>query len=190
MCDLLPSRGIAALFGLDEARPELGFVRRKRKGKTAVEKMFNAAHAGVACFRGADFEGQMACKRNVFLFGLIGDGKKRIPRRHRNDLDEIGASRFELFDGGAGLLGAVDWVLLWSFFATRCKKRTGGNDVRCEDRSGFGFALPGEQSVEIAPHVPHAGDSIGEKKREENLFTPARICGDASKMDMHVPEAS
>jgi len=66
--DLFPRAGVAIFFGLDEAGTELGFLRGKRQRKSAVEKMFDAAHAGVAGFDGADFKGQVADEGNVLLF--------------------------------------------------------------------------------------------------------------------------
>src|SRR5271169_602917 len=119
MRNLFPGGRVAILFGLHEARSEFGLLRGKRESEGAVEKMFDAAHAGVAGFDDTDLEGYVTDKGNILLFGLVGDGEKGIARWHRNDLYEIGTALFKVIDGSAGFLGVVDGILLGSFFAAR-----------------------------------------------------------------------
>jgi len=186
--DLFPRGGVAIFFGLDQAGTELGFLRGKRQRKSAVEKMFDAAHSGVAGFDGADFKGQVADEGNVLLFRFFSDGEKGLAGGHRNDFDEIGAALFEVLDGSAGFLGVADGILLGSSLATGSKERSRGNDMRREERAGLGGALPGEKRVEITAHVSHAGDAVGEKQGQKNLLAPRGIGVDACEMDVHVPK--
>ena len=88
----------------------------------------------------------------------------------------------------AGLVNVRDGVLFRCFPAARGEKRACGDDVRPEHRPGLYVVLPGEESVKIAAHVAHAGNSVGQKQWEKNLFAPGRIGVDACKMDMHVPK--
>ena len=150
--------------------------------------MLDAAHAGIACLDGADFERQMAGKWNVLLFAFISKSEKSIARRHGNNFDEIGATFLEVVDSGAGCGGIGDGILLGSLPPARSKERAGGNDMRPQESAGFDVALPGEESVEIATHVAHAGNAVREQQREKDLFAPGRIGVDAREMDMHIPE--
>ena len=82
-----------------------------------------------------------------------------------------------------------DGILLGSFPAARSQERAGRNDMWTEKRAGLNVALPGKKRVEIAAHVAHPGNAVGEKQRQKNLFAPGRIGVDAGEMDVHVPEA-
>src|SRR5580692_12642221 len=88
--DLFPSFGIAIFLCFDESRTELGFFQGKGESKSAIEKVFDAAHAGVAGFDDADLERQMADKWNVLLFGFFGNREKGIAGGHGYDFYEIG----------------------------------------------------------------------------------------------------
>jgi hypothetical protein len=150
--------------------------------------MFDAAHPRVAGFDSSDFERQVAKEGNILLFGFFSNCEKSIARWQRNDFYEIGAALFEVINSGAGFVRVVDGILLRRFLATRNEKGPGSNEMRSEEHTGFGFALPGKKNVQVAAHVTHAGDAVREQEWQKDLFAPRRIGVETRDVDVHVPK--
>ncbi len=131
----------------------------------------------------------MAGEEDVLFFGFLGDREKGFARRHGDYFDEICSTLLEVPDGSTGFFGIRDGILLGSLLAAAGQPGTGGDDVRTEEFAGFDIALPGEKHIEVAAHVAHTCDAIGEQEREQGVFAPGGIGADAGKVHMHVPQA-
>src|SRR5215472_6002002 len=60
--------------------------------------------------------------------------------------------------------------------------------MRAEQSAGLYVALPGEQRLQIAAHVAHAGDAMREQQRKQHVFAPLRISQNSRYVDVHVPQ--
>src|ERR1700747_2661662 len=104
----------------------------------------------------------MADKFNVLLFAFVGDREEGVARRQRDHFNEVSSAMFQVANSSARLLCIGDRILLRSLLPTACQPRSGSNDMWANQRSGFNRLLPGKQRLQIAAHIPHPDNSIGE----------------------------
>src|SRR5579871_126269 len=100
----------------------------------AAHQVLNAFLAGGDGFGDADFVGDMANEGKIFFVGFGGGGQIGIVRDDGLHLDEVGALRLELIDGGAGSI--------WR---------------RCRDRAGKAEFAARQNGVEHRAADDHAG---------------------------------
>jgi len=89
--------------------------------------------------------------------------KKHLLRRHRNNFDELRATALQITNRGPRLIHIGDRILLRGLVPATHQEWPTGNDIRSHQCAGFDFALPGEQAIQIAAHVAHPGNPVGEQ---------------------------
>ena len=99
---------------------------------------------------------------------------------------------FELIDGGARAVGRGDGDRAWEtqFAAGKngVEHRAADDHARAGNFSGGDLFAPVEQDGEIAAHVAHAGDAVGDEERKDDVAAAGEPIAERG-VDVHVPQA-
>ncbi len=130
----------------------------------------------------------MADEDDILLLALFGDGEIGVARNIGLDLDEIHAPAFQHVHGAAAVIGSGDRDGGRELSFGAVEHRASDDHTRAEHRAGCGIAAGGEDQVQVAAHVAHAGDSVGNEQRQGHFFA-ARNPVSEEGVDVHVPQA-
>ena len=150
--------------------------------------MLEAVHSGSGHFAGANGIRNVSFKRNFLFLGFGGNGEDSVARDERLQLDEINATTFQFVNGAGTIFGSGDGDGIGEARLGAIEHGAGGQDSWTDEASTLDFVAPGLNSFEIAAHIAHAGDAIGDEKRQGNFLGEGKPVA-KGEMDVHVPEA-
>ena len=149
--------------------------------------MFDALLTRIGGFRRAHRVGHVADEHDAELLRFVGRREISVPRDERLDLDEVDALVREVIHPPACIRGVRHG-------GGARKPRDGAvehgardDHPRSEEPAGGDFRAPHLEHGEIAAHVAHSRNAVGDEERGHHFFV-ARDPVPEYFVDVHVPE--
>jgi hypothetical protein len=149
--------------------------------------VLEAPLAGIRHLRRTDGVGHVAREGDAELLRLVGDREHCVPGDERLELDEVGPALLHLPHGAPAVLRRRDRDRAREARLLTVEHRSAQDDARTGERSLRDLLPPAEQLLELAAHVAHAGDAVGEEQGKRDLL-PAGEPVAEGHVDVHVPE--
>src|SRR5215469_15758630 len=99
--------------------------------------MFEAFHAGIGHFGGANGIGHVAFEGDLLLFCFVGDGEDGFAGDERLKLDEIRAPVFQISDSASPVFWRRNWDGAWKTRLRTIEHRSRRVDVRSDEMPSF-----------------------------------------------------
>ena len=183
---------MGGIVGLEEParslRPLQELVLDRRAALEDADQMLEALLARAARLGGADRIRHVSGEHDPALAAVLGDCEVGIARDVGLNLDEVDAAAGEHVHGAATVFRRDDGNRRRELGLRPVEHRARDHHPRAEEGPPRLIAPRRQDRVEVAAHVAHARDAVGEKERQRDL-SPAGHPVPEERMDVHVPEA-
>jgi hypothetical protein len=183
---------VRGVVGIQESRRPLRPLHEVVLDRGAAledaDQVLEALLSRVGRLGGADGIRHVALERDVLPAALVSDREVGLARDVGLDLDEVDAAALEHDDGAAAVLGRRDRDGGGELGLRPVEHGARDDHARTELRAARDVAPRGEDRLEVAAHVAHAGDPVGDEERQRD-FAAAGDPVAEERVDVHVPES-
>src|SRR4029077_17798433 len=136
--------------------------------------------------RAANRVWNVADEGKFLLLALVRNCEIRLARHVGLDFDEVHAAAFEHIDSTAAILWRRGRNRRWKLRLRTIQHWPSHYHSRTNQPSLGDFLARCENQIELAAHVAHAGNSVGDKQRQRDFPSAGYPIAEES-VDVHIP---